>query len=78
MGKLKWTNKFKSCMLYNSLMFSNAVHIDKWSLFFLKTMLSSGFVSCTIGPTTTWKELLTYQLHFVIHLLYDYNLTSTF
>jgi len=34
--------------------------------------------SCIIGPTTTWKELLAGQLYFVIHLLYDYNLTSIF
>ena len=78
MSKLNWTNKFKSYMLYNNLMFFNAVHIDKWLSFYIRTMLSSGFVACTICPTTTWKELLICQLYFVIHLLYDYNLTSIF
>jgi len=58
-------------MYYNNLMFYNAMHIDKWSLYVLRTMLSSDFVSCTIGPTTIWMELLIDQLYFVIHLLYD-------
>ncbi|KAH1188976.1 hypothetical protein GmHk_20G056848 [Glycine max] len=35
------------------------VHIDKWSSFCLRKILSSDFVHCIIGQTTTSKELLT-------------------
>ena len=39
-------------------MFSIIVHIDKWSLYVLRTMLSSGFVPFTIGSTTTCMFML--------------------
>ncbi|KAL5170744.1 hypothetical protein HKD37_11G032365 [Glycine soja] len=35
------------------------VHIGKWSSFCLRKILSSDFVHCIIGQTTTSKELLT-------------------
>jgi len=48
-------------MYYNSLMFSNAEDIGHYLLYVLRTMLSVGFVPCTISPTTTWNEWLTGQ-----------------
>jgi len=45
-------------MHYNNLMFSTIVHIDKWSLYVLRTMLSSGFVPCTIDSMTTCMFML--------------------
>ncbi|KAL5128031.1 hypothetical protein HKD37_14G040361 [Glycine soja] len=39
--------------------FESEMHIGKWSSFCLRKMLSSGFVRCIIGQTTTSKELLT-------------------
>ncbi|KAL5193577.1 hypothetical protein HKD37_20G055775 [Glycine soja] len=38
---------------------AHGVHMGKWSSFYLRKMLSSDFVRCIIGQTTTSRELLT-------------------
>ena len=45
-------------MHYKNSMFSNTVHTGKWSLNVLSTVLSSGFVPCTIDSMTTCMFML--------------------
>ena len=65
-------------MHYNNLMFSNAMDIDNWSLYVLRTMLWFGSVPCTISPTTTWKEYINRLVvsckTFTISLVCDINI----